>query len=92
MRISICIPIYSYKFCNRIGTRLILVPISFYWGFTMGKKFSEAVDEVTDKIDKAAVNVENFFTKTIRFFKNIWKWLLFDVICITAGLIVCKIF
>ena len=92
MRISICIPIYSYKFCNRIGTRLILVPISFFiGGFIMGKKFSEAVDEATDKIDEAAVNVENFFTKTASFFKNNWKWLLSDVICVVVGLIVCKI-
>ena len=57
----------------------------------MGKKFSEAVDEATDKIDEAAVNVENFFTKTVSFFKNNWKWLLSDVICVVVGLIVGKI-
>lgn len=92
MRISICIPIYSYKFCTRIGTRLFLVPISFlFGGFIMGKKFSETVDKATDKIDEAAVKVENFFTKTVSFFKSNWKWLLSDVICVVAGLIVGKI-
>lgn len=57
----------------------------------MGKKFSETVDKATDKIDEAAVKVENFFTKTVSFFKNNWKWLLSDVICAVAGLIVGKI-
>lgn len=57
----------------------------------MGKKFSEIVDETTDKIDEAAVDVENFFTKTVSFFKNNWKWLLSDVICVVVGLIVGKI-
>ena len=57
----------------------------------MGKKFSETVDKATDKIDEAAVKVENFFTKTVSFFKNNWKWLLSDVICVTVGLIIGKI-
>lgn len=57
----------------------------------MKKKFSEIVDEATDKIDKAAVNIENFFVKTVSFFKNSWKWLLSDVICIFVGLIISKI-
>ena len=57
----------------------------------MGKKFSETVDKATDKIDEAAVKVENFFTKTVSFFKSNWKWLLYDVICVVAGLIVGKI-
>lgn len=57
----------------------------------MGKKFSETIDKVTDKIDEAAVNVENFFTKIVSFFKNNWKWLLSDVICVVVGLIVGKI-
>lgn len=57
----------------------------------MGKKFSETVDKVTDKIDEAAVKVENLFTKTVSFFKNNWKWLLSDVICVVTGLIIGKI-
>ena len=57
----------------------------------MGKKFSETVDKATDKIDEAAVKVENFFTKTVSFFKNNWKWLLSDVICVVTGLIIGKI-
>ena len=57
----------------------------------MRKKFSETVDKATDKIDEAAVKVENFFTKTVSFFKNNWKWLLSDVICVAAGLIIGKI-
>ena len=52
------------------------------------KGFAESVDEVTDKIDQAAVKVENFFTKTISFFKDNWKWLLSDVASLGTGLLI----